>query len=276
MLLTSLEMARRLEEADILHTTRQIDACARIFPDHESFTMPIGHGVAAVTLPSFGRKLNRIVGYGMGGSVLEKDLIIAEDLLTKNGLDTEIRLCPLADPSALHVLASRGYSITSFINSYARVLTDKDLEEVNIEGVTISCVPAERAQEFPSWSVAGYRDGGRAELLLDTIARIAVLRADTSLYVATVDGKVAGSAAMALIETSGGKVAYLYIDSTLPEHRGRGVQAALLKARLKDARKAGYSLASVDARPENGSCRNIERAGFSLAYTKAWCTKPHK
>jgi hypothetical protein len=76
--------------------------------------------------------------------------------------------------------------------TYTRVLTDEDLEEVNIEDVKVSRVPAERAKEFRSWSVAGYRDGGRAEILLDTIARIAVLRADTSLYVATIDGKVVG------------------------------------------------------------------------------------
>jgi GNAT superfamily N-acetyltransferase len=160
--------------------------------------------------------------------------------------------------------------------NYTRVLTDEDLEEVNIEDVKVSRVPAEGAQEFRSWSVAGYRDGGRAEILLDTIARIAVLRADTSLYVATIDGKVAGSVAMALMKISGGKVAYFYTDSTLPEQHGRGVQAALLKARLKDARKAGYDLASFDTRPENRSCRNIERAGFGPAYTKAWCAKAHK
>ena len=73
---------------------------------------------------------------------------------------------------------------------------------------------------------------------------------------------MAGSGGMALIETKKGGVAHLYIDSTLPEYRGRGVQAALLRARLGDARKAGFDLASVGARPGNGSCRNIERAGI--------------
>lgn len=276
MLLTSLEMAQRLQEADILHITRQVDACAQIFLDHKFFTVPIGQGVAAITLPSFGRKLNRIVGYGMAGRVSDTDLVMIEDLFMKNGINTEINLCPLADPSAFQVLASRGYSVDNFINSYVRVLTDEDLKEVKVEGITISRVPAERAQEFPSWSLAGYRDGGRAELLLETLARIAVMRADTSLYIATVGGKVAGSAGMALIETTKGGVAHVYIDSTLPEYRGRGIQAALLRARLADARKAGFDLASVEARPGNGSCRNIERAGFSLAYTKAWCVKAHK
>lgn len=260
----------------MLHVSRQIDGCAQIFPDHKSFTVPIGNGVAAVTLPSFGRKLNRVVGYGMGGNISDRDLLIAEDLFTKNGVDTEINICPLADPSALPVLAARGYIVNNFMSIYVRVLTDDDLKEEKVEGIVISRVPADRVHEFPSWSLAGYRDGGRAELLLETLARVAVLRSDTSLYIATVDGKVAGSAGMALIETSKGGVAHVYIDSTLPEYRGRGIQAALLRARLADARKAGYDLASAWARPGNGSCRNIERAGFGLAYTKTFFVKTHK
>jgi hypothetical protein len=71
MLLTSWEVAQRLEEVDIIHITRQMEACSEIFPDHKSFTVPIGHGhgVASITLPTFGRKLNRITGYGMAGTV---------------------------------------------------------------------------------------------------------------------------------------------------------------------------------------------------------------
>lgn len=277
MLLTSRETAYRLEEADTLHTIRQIDVCAQLFPDHKSVTVPIGDGVAAITLPLFGRKLNRVDGYGMPGRILDEDLAMVEDLFTKNGVDTEICLCPLADASGLQVLASRGYSVKRFSHSYACVLTDEYLKEAKAEGVVIFRLPAERAHEFPSVSLAGFGDGGRDRLLLETLGRSAALRTDTSLYFASVDGKVAGSAAMAFIETTKGGVAHLYLDSTLPEYRGRGIQSALLRARLTDARKAGFDLASVRAQPGNGaSCRNIERSGFSLAYTKAWFAKARK
>ncbi|KAG4435905.1 hypothetical protein IFR05_008599 [Cadophora sp. M221] len=273
MLLTSSETARRLEEADIAHISRQIDACAQIFPNHRSFTALVGDGLVSITLPSFKKKLNRIAGYGMSGPVSEDDLAKAEDLCTKNGVEIAIDLCSLADPSAIQVLGSRGYIVEGFVNSYVRILTDDDLNAVGLEGVEISRVPPKRVAEFSKWSVDRYKDGGRAELLLDTLARAAVLREDTTLYFAIIDGKVAASAGMALIEASKGGVAHLYIDSTLPKYRGRGLQAALLKARLVDARKAGFDLASIQARPGNGSCRNIERAGFGLAYTKAWFVK---
>jgi hypothetical protein len=89
-------MAQRLEEADILHITRQVEACAQIFPGHKSFAVPIDHGVATITLPSFGPKLNRITGWGRAGCVSEKELLIVEAEFAKNGVDTEINLCPLS------------------------------------------------------------------------------------------------------------------------------------------------------------------------------------
>jgi GNAT superfamily N-acetyltransferase len=57
--------------------------------------------------------------------------------------------------------------------------------------------------------------------------------------------------------------------STLPEFRNRGLQSALLQARLNLACEAGCDLAVIVTRPGSVSQRNAERAGFRLAYTKA-------
>ena len=119
----------------------------------------------------------------------------------------------------------------------------------------------------------GFKDNGRPALLLETLARIALSRADTTIYLALVEGKIAGSGALAQIETLQGSVAHLYIDSTLPAYRGRGIQRALLQARLSDARRAGIELAHVGVTPGSVSARNIERTGFSLAYAKARFSK---
>jgi predicted GNAT family acetyltransferase len=130
-----------------------------------------------------------------------------------------------------------------------RELADKDAKEVAIEEVQVFLLTSEQRQSFESLSIEGSKDSGRVELLLETLALIAILREDTSLYMATVDGKFAKSAGMAFINTSKGNVAQLYIDSTLQGYRGRGVQKALLKARLADARKAGFNMASCGSVP---------------------------
>ena len=49
----------------------------------------------------------------------------------------------------------------------------------------------------------------------------------------------------------------------------RGVQMALLQARLNTAREAGCDIAITLTTPGSASQRNVERAGFSLAYTRA-------
>ncbi|KAL4740404.1 hypothetical protein BDV11DRAFT_98671 [Aspergillus similis] len=104
--------------------------------------------------------------------------------------------------------------------------------------------------------------------LFHTLATIATLRPDTRLYIAKINGQIAGTAGLALITTSLGKVAELYIDSTVPEFRGRGVQAALLRARLAEAKREGCAIAAVTTWPGGVSARNMERVGFKLAYKK--------
>jgi GNAT superfamily N-acetyltransferase len=94
------------------------------------------------------------------------------------------------------------------------------------------------------------------------------------LFIARVDNKIAGSAALASIKTSDGGVAHLYLDSTLPGYRGRGVQQALIQARLREALRRGLSLATTIARVGDGSARNAERAGLRIAYTTSIFTRP--
>ncbi|KAL2072181.1 hypothetical protein VTL71DRAFT_11524 [Oculimacula yallundae] len=276
MLLTSLQTAKRLEEADQIFTTRLAKAVAQIHHSHATFTIPLSSGgVASVSLPSLGRTMNRIMGFGMRGPVSEVDLAIAEDMFAKNGVETLVCLCTHADSSARKVLAARGYVVEGFMNCYARELTDADLEVggMGIEGVEISRIPEERLDEFPGWSAEGFRSSGGSEFLLDTLGRAAVLREDTRLYYAIVGGKVVSTSGTAFIQTSKGGVALFYIGSTVPEYCGRGIQAALMRFKLADARREGFEMAAVQALCGSGSSRNVERVGFRLAYTRVWFVK---
>jgi hypothetical protein len=68
-------------------------------------------------------------------------------------------------------------------------------------------------------------------------------------------------------------VGWLFGASTLPGHRGRGAQNALLRARLMEAQTRGCTTVMVEAATDEhgrpgASWRNIERAGFALAYTR--------
>ncbi len=64
-----------------------------------------------------------------------------------------------------------------------------------------------------------------------------------------------------------GNMGWLASGATLPEARGRGVQAAMIARRVRDAIAFGCSWLTVETRePPDPSYRNVERAGFQLAY----------
>jgi GNAT superfamily N-acetyltransferase len=86
----------------------------------------------------------------------------------------------------------------------------------------------------------------------------------------TVDGEVGGGGAVAMHDG----VALLGGASTLPAFRGRGLQAALIEARLALAVAAGCDLAMTLTLPGSVSQRNCERQGFRIVYTRAKFTLP--
>jgi GNAT superfamily N-acetyltransferase len=60
---------------------------------------------------------------------------------------------------------------------------------------------------------------------------------------------------------------------TMAEYRGRGLQTALLQARLQTAAKAGCEYAAVVTQGGTASQRNCERLGFRVAYSKVTVIK---
>jgi ribosomal protein S18 acetylase RimI-like enzyme len=88
-------------------------------------------------------------------------------------------------------------------------------------------------------------------------------------YVALREGVIAGGASFRMAEG----VAQLTGAATAPRHRRRGVQSALLSARLADAAAAGCDIAVVTTQPASKSQENVQRRGFDLLYTRAVLVK---
>ena len=274
MIVTSPDVARAIESAEAHHLRLQVETW-RALQGNDAHVLEIDGGVAAFTEPLFGRKLNHVTGLGMAGVVDAAALAALEAAYEARGLGVEIDLCPHAAPSLLPLLAERGYAVNAFSNTCARTLDD--VAPVGAPEAGIELLQGLEADAlFVEASIAGFsmQAHDRPRALLDALARIAHARDDTALFVAKVDGQVAGSAGLSVAETPLGRIGELYIASTLPAFRGRGVQSALLRARLAAAKAAGCALAVVMARPANTSARNTERAGFRLAFTKATFARP--
>ena len=270
MILTGPETALVLEGIEVRQLQRQVETYGRMTQREGVRTIAVPGGIGAITDPAFGRKLNHVTGLGMGMPVGPESVAMLEDAYFQLGLAVEIDLCPHAHPSALAALAERGYIVNAFSNTYARMLTDDDLDFAPGVGIEVLADDPSMEKIFLEYCVAGFsvQATRRSPELLEALARIAEARADTALFLAKFNGAIAGSAGMSVFDSPLGKVAHLYIASTLEAFRGRGLQSALLRARLAAARRAGCVMACVSARPSNSSARNAERAGFRLAYTK--------
>ncbi|EDY20430.1 GCN5-related N-acetyltransferase [Chthoniobacter flavus Ellin428] len=85
------------------------------------------------------------------------------------------------------------------------------------------------------------------------------------LYLAEMDGVVAGVGIVFLQKGA----AYLTNAVVLDEFRRRGIQSALIAARVRDAAAAGCQTIYAHAAWDSANHRNLLRSGLQLCYTKA-------
>ncbi|SDR96027.1 hypothetical protein SAMN05444162_0430 [Paenibacillaceae bacterium GAS479] len=82
-------------------------------------------------------------------------------------------------------------------------------------------------------------------------------------------GELSGEPAAVGVMHMKGELANLTFAGTLPEFRGRGIQQAIIQARLMEAKAQGCRLAASQCAPYSGSMRNMQRVGMSLAFIRS-------
>jgi GNAT superfamily N-acetyltransferase len=261
------ELAARIErvEADLM--ARAADAARS---RAAGFVIPIAGGIA--TFAEEGSPFNKVAGLGFAGVPDPAELDQIEDAFRAHGAPVQVELSNLADPRTLELLTARGYRLFEFENVLGRRL-EGEADRVDAPGVEVRRA---RDDELDTWLevlVEGFSNPDtQRHKQQEESARAVLMRAERDLvaagavaYIATRDGVVAGGG---LLRTAEG-VAHFIGAATAPAHRRRGVQAAMLAARLADARTAGCDLAIVTTRPGSTSQHNVSRRGFDLLYTRA-------
>ncbi|KAF7182641.1 hypothetical protein CNMCM7691_002302 [Aspergillus felis] len=257
-----------LEAVSTAHLSRQVTSLQTLHGADKFASHPLSPGLAMISSPEYGRKLNHATGWGTNGPVPPESLDSLHHLCQQRNTNVEIDLCSRAHPSASSLLTVNRYRPTGSINVYAVALPlppSISVSELDTP-VQITKVSSPEIETFIAASIDGFQSTGRPPALLRLLAQSAAHRtqSDTHLYLARLDGKVAGSAGMAVVDG----IALLYIDSVLPWARGKGIQRLLMHARLSDALELGCRLAVVEARPGTASSVNAERVGFELAYVR--------
>ncbi|XXF75687.1 GNAT family N-acetyltransferase [Myxococcaceae bacterium GXIMD 01537] len=205
--------------------------------------------------------LTQSLALGLDGPVGAEALAPIESHLGQGGGAIRIELLPHAHPSLAKELGQRGYSVAEFQQVLVRTLpgawprpTDEEVRPLR---------PGE-AEVFARTVAQGFL--GRDELS-DAEASLMLPTATmpgTTCFLAFVDGEPAGGGTVSLHEG----VVTLSGTGVRERFRGRGLQQALVAARLDWAARQGCTLAASSTLPATPSQRNMERMGFVIAYPK--------
>lgn len=188
----------------------------------------------------------------------------------------QVEQAQLADPAIGALLTARGYRLESSENVLGRALTGEP-GRVMPSGVEVRLSGEEESQAWhdvvaegvahPDTQGVPWHEEFPREVIIES--ERAMAQAGVVRYAALRDGVIAGGATMRMAEG----VAQLTGAATAPAHRRRGVQTALLSARLADAAAGGCDVAVITTQPGSKSQQNAQRKGFDLLYTRAVLVK---
>jgi GNAT superfamily N-acetyltransferase len=267
-------LARRIERADAALIAAASEAARRRGARPPGFVIPLAGGVASFA--DADSPFNKVAGLGFAGAPALGELDEVERRFGACGAAVQVELSNLADPEVGAQLTERGYRLVSYENVLGIAISEP-AEQVPPADVRIR---RSGDEEFASWLdvvTTGFAYGDDQGVPShEDLPREALEKAQRDFeaagvrrYIALRDGIPAGGASFAV--TDG--VAQMAGAATLPAHRRRGIQSALLAARLADAAAAGCDIAVVTTQPGSVSQRNVQRSGFDLLYTRAILVK---
>ena len=268
-------LARRIERAEVSLSTDIAEAVIARGSVAGSFSTTIAGGVAVFTGPE--SPVTKVIGLGFDGAADPGELTRIEQDYFARGGTVRAEVATLADPAIFEQLTTRGYVLGRIENVLGLVLDGRAAPARGPDGLTIgrpasmeewrtivldgfevpdTGVPSAPGESFPR---------GALEAIFQDVARARGFRH----YLARLGDEPAGGGSLRIFDG----IAQLAGASTLPRFRRRGIQSAMLEARLADAAEAGCDLAVVTTEPGSKSQQNAQRAGFSLLYARAILTK---
>jgi len=263
----SIEVVRRIEAAEASLTLEVSRALHR----EGGVVRELGAGAGAWT-PE-GTPFDKVIGWGFGDPAADDAALRAleAEVLSRGGA---VRV-ELATVGALHhaeALCRRGYRVAGLENVLGLTLDPRaSPSPASSPGLELRTAAPDEEELWLRTVAGGFGEADPTDpaphqafddALLVKVFRELGAASGLRRYLALADGHPAGGATLRL---SGG-VAQLAGAATRAAFRRRGIQAALLAARLADAAAEGCDLAVVTTEPGSRSQRNVQRSGFALLY----------
>jgi ribosomal protein S18 acetylase RimI-like enzyme len=225
-----------------------------------------GHMVFA----GLGSPIGRATGAGLDRPFTAEDLDRVEQFYRAHGAPTQVDLCPMHRPEVFELFKERGYAIAELNNVLYRRLDAGEKFPPAPAGCEVRRSPIEEAHVTGEIVETAFFPDGAPEAFRGLITPLYQMK-QALAYAASVEGKLVACGAGLVIPEH--KVFALCGAGTLAEFRGRGLQTALLQARMAAAVEARCEYAVVVTQGGTTSQRNAERLGFRVAYSKVTVIK---
>ena len=234
-------------------------------PTWGSVVEPFAGGWLVLAGP--GMYVNQAMVAGLGTDVEIGDLDLLVQASTRSGVAAAIEITAATSPTTVDRVERRGFvhDRGADITCLTRRVSADPVDAPDHVQVRPVASPAELAL-WQRTARAGWGHVAPAAIRASDAFAAAAWALDTEHMAIAFDGDdglVLGCAAMTVRED----LAMCGGMSTLPAHRRRGVQAALLRYRLALADRLGCRLALTTAAAGSASERNLRRHGFSGAMT---------
>lgn len=228
-----------------------------------------GHMIFA----GLGSPIGRATGVGLDRPFTSEDLDRVEQFYSARKAPAQVDLCPLHDETVFEMFKARGYGIAELNNVLYRKLDPDEEFPAAPAGCKIRRSQPEEAEELSAIVERAFFPEGAPAAYGGLLAPIYKMEGGVA-FKASIDGKIVACAAGLTISPH--RVFALCGAGTLEGFRGRGLQTALLRARMAAAAEAGCEYAVVVTRGGTTSQRNCERLGFRVAYSKVTVIKDFK
>ena len=260
---SDLSLARRLESAEGKTNAAFVDARRKLFPGEAAEWRDFGGALAM--FDAVGSPLTQTFCLGMFSDATPAQVDAIERFFEDRGAKVFHEVSPLADVKTMNLLSARGYHPIEFTSVMYQPIGEELLRgDAEANGISVSVVADSDIERWAETAAAGWGEQPELADFMRALGRITASSENVTAFLAAVDGRPAGSAALSM--QSG--VAILAGASTIPESRRRGAQQELLRARLRHAVEHGCDIAMIGAAPGSASQRNAERRGFRIAYTR--------
>jgi ribosomal protein S18 acetylase RimI-like enzyme len=225
-----------------------------------------GHMIFA----GLGSPIGRATGAGLDQPFTAADLDRVEEFYRSHHAPSQVDLCPLHDPAVFEMVKERGYGIAELNNVLYRKLDVGEEFAAPPAGCELVRGRPEEAEVASSIVERAFFPDGAPEAFRGLLTPLYQMEGALT-FTATVEGKMAACGAGLVIPQH--RVFAICGAGTLSEYRGRGLQSAILRARLAAAAQAGCEYAVVVTQGGTVSQRNCERLGFGVAYSKVTVIK---